>query len=256
MIAIERRLGIMELLNKKGAVRVDYLAEHYCVGKETIRRDLKILAKEYNIDVVYGGARLKGASAGAQVHENNLVQKRATNYDLKDSIGKKAASLIEPGDIIALNTGSTAECILNHIANKTPLSIITLNISIAAMAAAIPNVEVYIPAGKVRSTSGMIVGFEPENYLHRFAVKKCFFGVSAVSLGSKITHPVVEEVPGNRVLISISEKVYLIADHSKFDKQSLYRMARLDEMNAIITDRELPSQYEKFCARSGIDIII
>ena len=256
MLAVERRQEILELINKKGSVRVNDLAEHYGVGKETIRRDLKVLSEEWGISVVYGGAQLAGNSRGTQIQENNIIQKRALNYDLKNQIGKKAAELIEPGDIIALNSGSTVECILNHIADKTPLSILTVNVNIAAKAAAIPDVEVYLPGGKIRSKSGMIIGHDAENYIKQFNVTKCFFGVSAISLGSQITHPSVEEVPNNRALLSVSERVYLLADHTKFDKQSLYKLARLEEMNAIITDRELEDRYRTYFSKCGIDILI
>lgn len=256
MLAVERRQEILNLLNKKGSVRVNDLAERYEVGKETIRRDLKVLSEEYGISVVYGGAQLQNKAFGTQIQENTIVQKRALNYELKNQIGKRAAELIEPGDIIALNSGSTVECVLNHIADKTPLSIFTVNVNIAAKAAAIPNVDVYIPGGKVRTKSGMIIGYGTEDYIKQFTVKKCFFGVSAISLGRQITHPSVEEVPNNRALLSISEQVYLLADHTKFDKQSLYQLARLEEMNALITDEEPGELYRAYFSRMGIDVLI
>ena len=256
MLAVERRQEILELINQKGSVRVNDLAERYEVGKETIRRDLKVLSEEGGISVVYGGAQLQKPSFGTQIQENTIVQKRALNYELKNQIGKRAAELIQPGDIIALNSGSTVECILDHIADKTPLSILTLNVNIAAKAAAIPNVEVYIPGGKIRTKSGMIIGYEAENYLGQFTVTKCFFGVSAISLGRQITHPSVEEVPNNRALLSISEQVYLLADHTKFDKQSLYKMARLEEMNTVVTDQKLDDHYHAYFAKYGIDVLV
>lgn len=255
MLAIERRQEILELINKKGSVRVNDLAEYYDVGKETIRRDLKELSEEYGISVVYGGARLQNGIAGNQIQENHITQKRFLNHDIKDELARKAAELIEPGDIIALNSGSTVECILDHIADKTPLSILTVNVNIAARASLIPGVEVYLPGGKVRSKSGMIINFDAENFIKKFSVKKCFFGVSAISLGNQITHPSMEEVPNNRSLLSISEKVYLMADHTKFDKQSLYKLARLDEMDAILTDQKLPEAYEKYFSKYGIRLI-
>ncbi|MCI8327051.1 MAG: DeoR/GlpR transcriptional regulator [Lachnospiraceae bacterium] len=257
MLAVERRQEILELLHKKGSVRVNDLAEYYNVGKETIRRDLKALSEEWGISVVYGGAQLQNSSHafGTQIQENTMIQKRTLNYDLKNQIGKRAAELIEPGDIIALNSGSTVECVLNHIADKVPLSILTVNVNIAAKAAAIPNVEVYIPGGKIRTKSGMIIGYDAENYIHQFTVKKCFFGVSAISLGRQITHPSVEEVPNNRALLAISEQTYLLADHTKFNKQSLYKLARLDEMNTVITDQGLEDPYCTYFLRNGIDVL-
>lgn len=255
MLTIERRQEILEMLNKKGSVKVSDLVEQYQVGKETIRRDLKALSDQWNVEVVYGGAHLKNLATGTPIKEETIVQKRETNSDLKNEIAKRAAELIEPGDVIALNSGSTVECILNYIADKTPLSILTVNVNIAAKAAMIPGVDVYIPAGKIRGKSGMIISSDAEDYIKRFAVQKCFFGVSAISTGSQITHTCIEEVPNNRSLMSISEKIYVLADHTKFDKKSLCRLARFDEMTGIITDEKVNSSYQAYFDNYGVEVI-
>lgn len=255
MLAIERRQEILELLKKKGSVKVTDLAEHYGVGKETIRRDLKEMSKEWNISVVYGGAHLQNSILGTQIQEETIIQKRAANFEQKNYIAQKAAELIEPGDVIALNSGSTIECIINHLADKVPLSIVTVNVNIAAKAASIPGIEVYLPGGKIRNKSGMIISNDAERYIKEFSINKCFFGISALSLGRQITHPSVEEVSNNRALLSVSEKVYLVADHSKFDKQSLYKMASLEEMTAVITDTEPEEAYINYFHHHGIKLI-
>ncbi|WP_317854607.1 DeoR/GlpR family DNA-binding transcription regulator [Chakrabartyella piscis] len=254
MLSIERRREILDLLNKKGSVKVLDLATHYNVGKETIRRDLKALEQEWNISIVYGGAYLQSSSTETQIQEENITTKRKSNLDLKERIAKKAVEFIEPGDIIALNSGSTVECMLNYLHEKTPLSIITSNITIASKASMIDGIDVYIPSGKIRAKSGMIVGTDAERYIQNFTAQKCFFGVSAISLGSHITHPAVEEIENNRALMSISEKVFLIADHNKFEKKSLFLLAKLEEMSAIITDEPLLDSYETYCKNFGIDV--
>ena len=256
MLQIDRRQEILEMINKKGSVKVQELAETYNVGKETIRRDLKALEQEWNVTVVYGGAHLNTTSVGSNIREEHITTKRECNAELKHRIAKKAAALIESGDVIALNSGSTTECILNYIGDKTPLSVVTVNVNIAAKAALIPGVEVFMPAGKIRGKSGMIINPEEDQFLKHFTVNKCFFGVSAISLGSQITHPAVEEIANNRTLIAISEKVYLVADHTKYDKNSLYRMARLDEMTGVIVDEPLNDGYTTYLKKSSVELIV
>lgn len=255
MLTVERRKEILELLNKKGLVNILELAEQYDVGKETIRRDLKALAKDWNISIVYGGASLKSTLNVTSIQEQTIIQKREANLDLKHKIAQAAVDLIQVGDIIAMNSGSTVECMLAYMDSKVPLSIITTSISIASKASMIPGIEVYIPSGKVRNKSGMIISPNSEAYINNFRVQKCFFGVSAVSLSSHITHPAVEEIANNRALISISEKVYMVADSSKFNKQSLYQLAKLEEMHGIITDKLLDEAYEIYFKDFGIEII-
>lgn len=256
MLSVERRHEILEILNKKGSVKVNDLAKRYGVGKETIRRDLKYLANEWNISVVYGGAHLKNQNSSTAVQEMNILNKRELNAEAKHKIAAEAAKLIEPGDVIAINSGSTVECILDYIADKTPLSILTVNVNVAAKASLIPGVEVYIPSGKVRGKSGMVISGEAENFISQFTIQKCFMGVSAISLGSQITHPAIEEVANNKSLLAVSEKTFLLADHSKFDKKSLYKLARLEEMEAIITDEEPSDPYKTYFRNYGIDVIL
>lgn len=252
MLAIERRQDILDLLNQYGSVKVIDLAERYDVGKETIRRDLKALAEESDITVVYGGAHLYSSPA-VQIQEETISSKRKLNYEAKDEIARRAVELIQPGDVIALNSGSTVECMLDYLQDKTPLSLVTLNVNIAARASAIPGIQVYLPSGMVRNRSGMIISTDSVEFIEKFTISKCFFGVSAISLKRGITHPRMEEVPANRALMAASEKVYLLADNSKFDKHSLYTLASFEELTAIFTD-QLPPNYEKYLRSCGVEL--
>lgn len=253
MLAIERRQDILELLNEFGSVKVIDLAQRYDVGKETIRRDLKALAEERDISVVYGGAHLYSSSA-VQIQEETFISKREQNYEAKREIARRAAEYISPGDVIALNSGSTVECLLDYLQDKTPLSLVTLNVNIAARAATIPGIQVYLPGGQVRNKSGMVIGADSEDFIEKFTISKCFFGVSAISLKRGITHPSMEEVPANRALMAASEQVYLLADSSKFDKHSLYTLASFEELTALFSN-DIPSNYEKYLRSLGVELL-
>jgi DeoR/GlpR family transcriptional regulator of sugar metabolism len=255
MLTVERRKFILEKLYRDGSVKVNELAALYGVGGETIRRDLKALASDWDISVVYGGAYLKNKVTVNSVQEDSIVHKRNENFEAKQIIAKKAAELVNPGDIIAINSGSTVEYILDYLGGKTPLSIVTLNVNQAAKASLIPGVEVYLPGGKVRSTSGMTIGPDAGDFIRSFTINKCFFGISAVSLSRGITHPVMEEVPNNRALLSVSDKVYVVADSSKCDKHSLFSMAKLEEVDAFIVDNHFPESYRKYMALNGIEVL-
>lgn len=252
---IKRRQGILELLSRTGGVKIDTLTQKYKVGKETIRRDLKALAEFHDIAIVYGGAHLRSYAPTNLIHEENIIDKRTINLAMKHIIAKKAVDIISPGDIIALNSGSTVECMLNYLHQKTPLSLITLSVNIAAKAVTIPNIDIYIPGGKIRNTSGSISSIDAEEFIKKFTVNKCFFGISAICMKRAITHPNIEEVMMNRALLSVSDKVYVVADHSKFDKQSLYEFIKFDEFTGIITDDKLPNIYARYFQHNGIEII-
>lgn len=84
---------------------------------------------------------------------------------------------------------------------------------------------------------------------------RCFLGVAAVNLKKGVTHPVLEEIANNRILLDIAEKKYLVADYSKFDCMSLASMAELEEFDAFITDERLPDVYCEFARMNNIEII-
>ena len=122
----------LEQLYQKGSVKVSELSKELGVHEETIRRDLKALAAKWDIKTVYGGAVLKNTISSPAVQEINMLSKRGSHYGEKQIIARKAAALIQPGQTIGLNSGSSVEYILDYIEGKQPLNIVTLNIHIAA----------------------------------------------------------------------------------------------------------------------------
>jgi DeoR family transcriptional regulator, aga operon transcriptional repressor len=255
MLHIDRRKDLLDLIMQEGSVRVRDLAARYGVGEATIRRDLKYLSEEYGVQLSYGGAYVKEHHHYGSIVENNIEIKRAVNYERKQIIARKAASLVKDGDTIALNAGSTVEFILDHLKGFTKINVITLCLNVLVKAASIPFIDVYVPGGKLRSFSGAFYGGDTEEFLRRFNVDKCFFGVLAVSIKKGITHPALEEVNSNRALLEISEKRYLTADSSKYNAVSLAKMADLHEFSGFLDDGDIPDEYRKYADLHDIQII-
>jgi DeoR family transcriptional regulator, aga operon transcriptional repressor len=244
MLYIDRRKEILDLIMKDGSVKVSELAKKYDIGEATIRRDLKFLAEQYGVQLTYGGAFLYKSDNYTNITEMNINKKKAQNLEQKKIIAKKAASLIKDGDTIALNQGSTVELILSYLGNISKLNVITLSLNVAVKASTLPFIDVYMPGGKLRSFSGAFYGRDSEEFLKKFNVDKAFLGAAAVSLENGVTHPVLEEVNSNRVLIEISRKNFLVTDTSKFDKISLVKMADLEEFDAFIVDDDIDDKYK------------
>lgn len=252
---IERRNVIMELITKDGFVRVSDLAKKFDVGDFTIRRDLKYLVQNFGIQLAYGGAIANDSQMHKSISETKIAEKRTQNLEQKRLIAKKAAGLIEDGDTIALNEGSTVELILDYIENLNSLNLITLSLNVAMKASTKPFINVYMPGGKLRNESGAFYGSDAETFLEKFSVDKVFFGVVAVGIKSGVTHPVLEEVNVNRILAKISRKIILVADSSKFDKISLVKMVPLEDFDTFVVDDDLPEAYRKYAELNNIDVI-
>lgn len=252
---IDRQREILDQLLKEGSVKVVDISEKYGVRDETVRRDLKKLAKSSDIiQIVYGGACISNTGTSQSVKELAITAKRKENFEAKQIIAKKAASLIKDGDVVSLNSGSTVEYILDHIENKE-IKIVTLNINVASKALLLPNVEVYMPGGRIRNRSGMIIGPDSIEFIKSFAIDKCFFGISAICIKRGIMHPVIDEVASNKALLAVSNQNYIVADSSKINKTAFYNMVSFNEIQNIIVDDSFPQEYSEFMAIKGINII-
>jgi DeoR/GlpR family transcriptional regulator of sugar metabolism len=255
MLNVDRQRIILDQLYQNGSVKVSDLSNKLNVHEETIRRDLKSLAAKWDIELVYGGAVLKNIITTPAVPEINMLSKRDNHYDEKQIVAKKAASLIQPGETIGLNSGSTVEYILDYIEDKKPLNIVTLNVHIASKAILISGVDVYIPGGKLRTKSGAVIGAEASDFIRSFTIDKCFCGISAINLSKGICHPNIEEVSGNKAMLSASRQKYIVTDSSKVNQTALFKMFDIEEITGFVVDSDFPNEYQEYMELHGIDII-
>lgn len=254
MLPIERRREILNTVMIQGSVKADDLAKKYGVGVPTIRRDLKYLAREHGVELMYGGAFIREKQITKNVEEINLIQKRTSHIEEKRMIAQKAASLIENDETIILNSGSTVEMILDYLDQDITLNLLTLSINVAYRASIMPNVTVYMPGGKLRNITGAIVGDYGMAFLRQFNVDKAFIGVSAVAINKGVTHTSLEEVKSNQILTEIASRLFLVTDSSKFDKVSMIHMLDLNIFEGFITDNNLPNIYKEYASNNNIKI--
>jgi len=252
MLPIERRRRILELLSKNGTITVAELVEKFDVGEATIRRDLRYLEKNYGVVVTYGGAHLPHYG---MLQEFPLTQKTLINTEQKNLIAQKAAALVQEGDSIGLNAGSTVELILDYLPKLTALTVVTLSLNVAVRAAKIPYVNLVLPGGVFRRTSYEFCGSHAEHFLSTLSVDKAFIGASAVSLEKGVTHPVLEEVPLNRLMMEIAREKYLVVDSSKFGRVAFGQFARLEEFTGFIVDDDFPADMRAYAAAHDIKVI-
>lgn len=255
MLNVERQKIILDILYQKGSVKVSELSEEFEVHEETIRRDLKTLASNWDIETIYGGAVLKNKINTPSVQEVKMQMKRNRNYEEKQMIAKKAASLIQPGETIGLNSGTTVEYILDYLEDKKPLNIVTLNVHIASKAVLMDGVDVYIPGGKIWGNSGSVIGYEAVEFIQSFTIDKCFCGMSAMSLGKGICHPNMEEVEVNKAMVQASRESYIVSDSTKMNQTALFKMLDIEAMNGFVVDQNFPEEYREYMELHGIEVI-
>ncbi|QEH43371.1 transcriptional repressor AgaR [Chitinophaga sp. XS-30] len=249
---VQRRVIILEKLEEKGQVDVVSLSKALKVSEVTIRNDLKRLEQKNALIRARGGA-IKVDRVGMDF---TLSDKNKQNYDQKRRIGKAAAELIETGDTIILDSGTTTMEITKNLTNMGELTVITNALNIANQLAEHPKVNVIIPGGFLRKNSLSLIGATAEESFKNYFCDKLFLAVDGFSAAFGLSTPNVEEAHLNRVMMSISKQVIVVADSSKFHKRSFAFIAPVNEIDVLVTDDGIPPEDHKILESAGIKVII
>lgn len=236
MLAEERHALILDLVNQQGNVKLTELCSRLHASQPTIRRDLLELSEQGLLTKVHGGAISRNERFFPVEH--NMEEKANLYIAEKTAIARYAASLLEEGDFVYLDAGTTTEKVIDFI----PLKKITFvtNGFLHAKRLAQRGFQVYIPAGAVKAATEAIVGAECVLSLQSYNFTKCLMGVNGISLTAGLSTPDKGEASVKKAAIHQSKQVYFLADHSKFDQISAITFAHLNGVQ-IITDR-LPDQ--------------
>lgn len=253
---VERRQRILELLREQRTLRSSDLVEQFGVTQATVRRDLQALADEYGVRLVHGGATILATPKGHVLAEVDLETKQVTNLAAKTLIARKAAQLIDDGDTIALNAGSTVELVLDYLpAEVRSLTVLTLGLNIAWRASRMRDVSLFVAGGYYRPSSQAMVGPTAIHALERLHVDKAFLGAVAVDLDAGWTHPSHAEVETNQLLVRNGGRKFLLADSSKFGRVAFAQICPLSDLDAFVVDDEFPEDAHAWADARGIEVI-
>ena len=238
MLAGQRQLLILEEVRRRGAGRVAELTELREVSDMTIRRDLDVLAAAGLVDKVHGGATAPGRLS---TDEPGFEAKSHRQLEEKDAIARAAAELVEPGQAIGLTAGTTTWRLAHHILDVPDLTVVTNSIQAANVLhrERRPDLTVILTGG-VRTPSDALVGPVAVTTLRSLHVDVLFMGVHGMTADAGFTTPNLLEAETDQAFVASAERVVVTADHTKWGVRGLSRIARLDEVHALVTDTGLP----------------
>ncbi len=241
MLTEERYSLILERVSRQGSVRLTELCEMLEASESTVRRDLNALAKKGLLVKVHGGAI--AAEDSFNYEERNVAEKSLLFIEEKNAIAKYAASLVEDGDFIFIDAGTTTERMIEFL-EKADITVVTSSF-VHAKRLAQRGFRVFIPAGEIKVTTEAIVGAECVLSLMGYNFTKCFIGVNGISFTGGMSTPDKNEAAVKSAVIRNSRKTYFLADHSKFDKATSARFAEMNN-GVIITDRLDNKKYNNY----------
>ena len=241
---------ILDLLEKNGMVEVTELSRHFKTSEMTIRKDLNHLNEIGKLQRKYGGAKL------IKSKELPLTEKQKENFAQKEVIALAASSLIENGDSLLLDAGTTTEHIAGYLKKFSRLAVISNGLNIITKIMMYENITLYLPEGKVDSNACSIVGTHAEASLKKYNAKISFIGVDGITIEQGLMNNSHEANAISSIMLKNSQKRIVLADSSKFGKIGMISLCPLDGIDILITDSGIPEAFVKAFKSAGVQIII
>ena len=252
MLGTERRSEIIRLLEENKVVKVSDLSQMFSVSEATIRRDLGKLAQQGLLQKTYGGAVVqeRGRSWGTSEAGADPF------LEAKRRIGKATVELIEDGDTICLQAGSTTLQVARCLTGRNSLTVLTNDIDIAHELSKSPGIRVNLSGGILREGTRILVGPLAEQAISQFHVDKAILGVSAISLTEGLTNVDLLDAQIKTAMIKGADEVIVVADHSKLGKAHFAKVAPIAAIHKLVMDDGIsPEDVEAFEAR-GVEVIV
>lgn len=252
MLAEERRRAILEIMAREGRVLVRELADRFNTSHVTIRNDLKILHTEGLIQRAHGGGLPAG---GGTLIDPSLKEKESLHQEEKRRIGEAAAAMVQGGQSILLDSGTTATAVARALRQHRDLTIITNAVNIAAELAPSP-IELILTGGILRERSFSLVGPLAEETLRQLQADILFIGVDGFDVDYGLTTPNLLEAKVNRVMVGIARRVVMVCDSSKFGRRSLCLIVPPTSIDEVITDTGIAKSELRALEKAGIKVSV
>jgi DeoR family fructose operon transcriptional repressor len=247
LIPAQRRERIQEYLAIHKIVRMDELSRMLDTSEATVRRDLEWLERDGVLERTHGGAILSQRIT----LEPEYLLRASINPDEKRQIGELAASLINDGEVVFINSGTTTAQVIRNIRGNAGISVFTNNL-MAVLEGGGTGCKQYLLGGEFQPHSNSVAGrFALEN-LRQVYADRTFLGVDGISLIHGCTVPSSAEAEIIRLMIERTKgEISIVADHTKWGVVSNFQIATIDEIDWLITDAQIdPTTLESLAEHS------
>lgn len=254
MITEQRRFQILHILNKHphGTALVNDLSDQLQVSGMTIRRDLDWLEQNGFVQRVHGGV----VSRVSEIQWASFVERRDEFYREKQAIGALAASLVQDGESILLDAGTTTQQVARALAGRRNLTAITNALPVAEdLARGLKESTILLPGGELRPAELCLVGPAAIQTINQYLPDKLFLSCSGFALEAGITDPDVIEVQVKQAMVQGARQVILVADSRKWNKVTFGRIAPITAIHILISDDGLPAEAVSMLEGAGVRVL-
>ena len=250
--AIERRMEIVNIVNLDGKARVEDLAEKFNVSSVTIRSDLSFLEKNGYVIRSHGAA----IPNSGVIAELSVQEKRRQNAGVKSFIAQAAAKLINNGDTVILDSGTTTREIASSLKSLEDVVVMTSGLDVAMELVSAPGIDVLMSGGVLRKNALSFSGSQAEISLKNYRFDKVFLGVDGFDLRAGITTHNEQEASLNRIMCEVSEQVIAVTDSTKFGRRSCHMIREFGNIDILVTDTNIPEEYLQKLRDMNVEVIL
>ena len=270
MYSAERRRDILRLIQENSSVSVDQLAVRFDVSPSSIRRDLNELSRQGLVRRTYGGAIVHGVPSSEPPFSVRVV----SHHEEKERIGKAAAALVQPGDTVFIDGGTTTHCMVGYLSPlpaernngvqrpergegpDSRITVLTYGLNIVQRLLDQEGVTVILVGGILHPSTQTFGGVFASASLDAFNIRfdKAFMAASGVSAEAGITNAGFEEILIKRWAIRNARQTILLADSSKIGIISAGVIAPIEQLQRLITTHEAPAQEIAALRERGVTV--
>ena len=250
MLTRQRKQHLLEILQQDGQIVAKSLSEQLGLSEDTIRRDLRQLAEEGLLQRVHGGALPISPAIGT------FAERQQISSDAKPAIGRAAAAMIQSGQVVFVDGGTTAVQLVRHLPQTLKATIVTHSPSIAVELVEHPHVEVIMLGGRLFKHSIVGVGAATIEAIGRIRADLYFMGVCSLHPDAGISTGDFEEACVKRALSEAALQTVVLASPEKLDTASPYQIAALSQVSGIVVNAEVAETLIAPYRKMGIAITL
>jgi DeoR family glycerol-3-phosphate regulon repressor len=247
-----RQADLLEAVRTHGSLSVETLAERFGVTLQTVRRDVKLLAEAGLLARFHGGVRVPSSTTENIAYR----QRQALHAEGKQRLARAVAQAVPHACSLLINIGTTTECVARELLQHRGLRVITNNLNVAAMMSDNPDCEVIVAGGVVRGRDRGVIGEATVDFIRQFRVDIGLIGISGIEVDGTLRDFDYREVKVARAIIEASREVWLVADHSKFNRPAMVELARIDHLDRLFTDAMPPDPFPDLLGEAGVDLVV
>ncbi|MBH0237662.1 DeoR/GlpR family DNA-binding transcription regulator [Methylobrevis albus] len=249
MLNAKRHGDILRIVGETGTISVTDLAHRLGVSLETVRRDVRPLADAGTLLKLHGAVSLPGPLAEAP-----FERRMRDNADAKRAVAARIAAMIDDGDAVMLDTGTTTSFLARALMSKRRLTVVTNSSDIARTLATVNDNTVYMAGGQLRGDSGAAFGAAAIAFVKSFRVRFAIITTAGIDAGCGLMDFDLAEAEFARAVLECGETRLVATDSSKFGRRALVRICGFGDVDRIVTDAAPPADIAEQFAANGVAV--